>query len=330
MTRYYSSVAAASALSASIASGATSFAVSTVTGFPGSVPYTVVIDPGLASEEIVTVTGVAGTTLSVTRGQDGTSAQDHSIGAAVRHMATARDFTDVQTHMDASQQVHGLGAGVAVVGTSTTQTLTGKTISGASNTFSAIPQASVTNLTSDLSTLTAADATEVTNRNAAILVATPVGMVVPYAGSAAPTNWLLCDGAAVSRATYSALFSVVGTTFGAGDGSTTFNTPSLKGRVPVGLDSAQTEFDTRGETGGAKTHTLSESEIPAHDHALEASSGFGAGITTSEAAFSSGSGTNRFFLANGTPTLDTADSGGGGAHNNLQPYIVLHYIIKAA
>jgi microcystin-dependent protein len=329
MTRYYSSVAEASSLSASITSGTTSVAVSSVTGFPGFTPYTLVIDPGLASEEIVTVTGVAGTTLSVTRGEDGTSAQAHSIGGAVRHMVTARDFTDVQTHMGASEAVHGLGAGVSVVGTSTTQTLTGKTISGASNTFSAIPEAAVTSLTSDLAALAVADSAEVTNRNAAILVATPLGMVVPFAGAAAPTGWLLCDGSAVSRTTYAGLFSVVSTAYGAGNGSTTFNVPNLKGKVVVGRDSAQTEFDTLGETGGEKTHTLTESEIPAHDHALEHAS-LGAGVTLSEIAFSSGSGTNRYAVANGTPTLDTADAGSGAAHNNLQPYMALNYIIKAA
>jgi microcystin-dependent protein len=77
-----------------------------------------------------------------------------------------------------------------------------------------------------------------------------------FAGSTAPTGWLLCDGTAVSRTTYSDLFAITSTTYGVGDGSTTFNLPNLKGRVPVGLDTSQTEFDVLGETGGAKTHTL--------------------------------------------------------------------------
>jgi microcystin-dependent protein len=87
-----------------------------------------------------------------------------------------------------------------------------------------------------------------------------------FAGSAAPTGYFLCDGSAVSRTTYSALFAITSTTYGVGDGSTTFNLPNLKGRVPVGLDGSQTEFDALGETGGAKTHTLTSTEMPVHGH----------------------------------------------------------------
>ena len=82
--------------------------------------------------------------------------------------------------------------------------------------------------------------------------APPTGAVSAFAGSAAPTGWLLCDGSDVSRTTYSDLFAVVGTTYGAGDGSTTFGLPNLEGRVPVGLDAGQTEFDALAETGGSK------------------------------------------------------------------------------
>lgn len=96
---------------------------------------------------------------------------------------------------------------------------------------------------------------------------TPVGTITAYAGSSAPTNWLLCDGAAVSRTTYAALFAVISTTYGAGDGSTTFNLPNIKGKVPVGLDSAQTEFDALNEQGGSKTSTAPHTHAVDHDHA---------------------------------------------------------------
>lgn len=152
--RYYSSTAGAPTLSSSIASGVTSFAVTSVSGFPTSYPFTVVIDPGLASEEIVTVTNVAGTTLTVTRGEDGSSAQSHSLGATVRHMVTARDLREPQEHIAATEDIHGTGSGNAVVGTGTTQTLTNKSISGATNTLTNIAAASVTGLAAHLAAST--------------------------------------------------------------------------------------------------------------------------------------------------------------------------------
>jgi len=96
--------------------------------------------------------------------------------------------------------------------------------------------------------------------------ATPAGVVQQYAGATAPTGYLLCQGQAVSRTTYAVLFAVVTTTYGAGDGSTTFNVPNLQGKIPVGLNSADLSFDTRGETGGEKTHAISTAEMPGHTH----------------------------------------------------------------
>jgi microcystin-dependent protein len=164
----------------------------------------------------------------------------------------------------------------------------------------------------------------------------PSGIINPYAGSSAPAGWLLADGTAVSRTTYAALFAVIGTVYGTGDGSTTFNLPNLKGRIPVGKDSSQTEFDTLGETGGEKTHTLTTSEMPTHNHNTQTTyggsvyatrgtgvseiNGVQAGISFDQAG-SSGGG----FLRNG---ITNPDAGGGSAHNNLQPYIVMNYIIK--
>lgn len=131
--RYYSSVAQPMQLTANLSSSAVSMSVSTVAGLPASTPFTLVIDRGSASEEIVTVTLVAGTTLTITRGEDGTSAQSHTAGALVRHMVTARDVREPQQHIDATTGVHGLSPGVGLVGTSQTQTLTNKTISGTNN-----------------------------------------------------------------------------------------------------------------------------------------------------------------------------------------------------
>jgi microcystin-dependent protein len=165
---------------------------------------------------------------------------------------------------------------------------------------------------------------------------TPSGIINPFAGGSAPAGWLLCDGTAISRTTYADLFAVISTTYGAGDSSTTFNLPNLKGRIPVGLDSSQTEFNTNGKTGGAKTHTLTSTEMPQHSHIQDAHSHTTPGTGHSQLAtpgYSHLGGNGSWYfnsMASGTdPTTATnQNTGGGGAHNNLQPYLVLNYIIK--
>lgn len=151
-------------------------------------------------------------------------------------------------------------------------------------------------------------------------ISVPTGSIFPFAGATAPSGYLICDGAAISRTTYSDLFSLLSTTYGAGDGSTTFNIPNLKGKVPVGLDSTDTDFDTLGETGGEKTNTLTINEIPAHNHNLSVQGG----NTTSYGFTYDYSNEKRMY--NGTDVI--GETGGGQPHNNLQPYIVLNYIIK--
>ena len=231
---------------------------------------------------------------------------------------------------------------------------------------------------------------------------TLTGIVSPYAGFSAPSGWLLCDGSAVSRATYANLFSVVvsslgtitvtiaapglvtltahglstgdaiyftttgalptgltvntqywvikndansfwlatslanalvptkittsGTQsgvhtmfrcpFGVGDGSTTFNLPDLRGNIPVGLKTSDASFAGVAQTGGEKTHVLTTTEMPSHTH----------GYLTS--SVSSGGPTNYGSSSTFTQTSQTTSAGSDGAHNNLQPYITLNYIIK--
>ena len=161
----------------------------------------------------------------------------------------------------------------------------------------------------------------------------PSGMILPTGLTAAPTGWLLCDGSAVSRTTYAALYAALGgasSPYGQGNGSSTFNVPNLKGRTIVGIDTGQTEFDVRGETGGSKTHSLSaaESGSPAHQHKMNAygssaeASGYGLTVTSGFA--------NRVMVTsagNGDTSANTA-AAASSAHNNLQPYMALHYLIK--
>ena len=91
---------------------------------------------------------------------------------------------------------------------------------------------------------------------------TPVGSVEMFAGASAPTDWLLCDGAAISRENYSSLFNVIGTTYGAGDGSTTFNLPDMRNRMPIGAGSTYTLNASGGsEYMQAHTHAFTQPSI---------------------------------------------------------------------
>lgn len=133
-TRKYSSRSQQTTLTAALSSTATTASVVSGTTLLGGVTvsagetYTVVIDPDTALEEIVDVTAVSGNTLTIVRGIDGSSGQEHSAGAVVRHMAIGRDYREANTHIEASTAVHGIGAGSSVVGTTDTQTLTNKTL----------------------------------------------------------------------------------------------------------------------------------------------------------------------------------------------------------
>lgn len=138
MVYNYSSTARAAELSEAVTGSATLLKVSSVAGLP-SPPFTIVVDVATESEEIVTVTNVAGLNLTVQRGRDGTGAVPHQVGAVVRHMLTAESLRRWEAHLDAEAGVHGLAPGAAVVGTTTAQTLTGKTISGDVNTFQLVP-----------------------------------------------------------------------------------------------------------------------------------------------------------------------------------------------
>jgi microcystin-dependent protein len=165
---------------------------------------------------------------------------------------------------------------------------------------------------------------------AAVSVLMPTGSIMPFAGASAPTGYLLCDGAAISRTTYSALFAVSGTTYGVGDGSSTFNIPDLRGRVIAGQDdmggasanrltglSGGLDGDTLGASGGSESHQLTIAEMPAHTHAVKLDIAIQRGDSTAEASFV---GSN----LNGT----SGSTGGDGVHNNVQPTIILNYIIK--
>lgn len=165
---------------------------------------------------------------------------------------------------------------------------------------------------------------------------TPAGTMYPFAGASVPTGFLLCDGSAVSRTTYAALYAAIGTVYGTGDGSTTFNLPNSKGRVLTGRDAGQTEFDNLGETGGEKTHLLTIAEMPSHDHTTAwrpfMPSGTGSLVLNDRGGDAILVSDNAAHGSNGENLGDVSsivnNTGGGSAHNVLQPYLVVNHIIK--
>lgn len=162
----------------------------------------------------------------------------------------------------------------------------------------------------------------------------PVGTSLEGYWTTAPPGFLLEDGSAVSRTTYASLFAVIGTTFGAGNGSTTFNLPDSRGRVVVNK-STDTEFNTLGKKSGEKTHTLTVAEMPSHNHGGTTGSTFPeVGLSANDGSSGSprakaGSNTGGRYSATYSEHDHTiASQGGGSAHNNIQPSIVALRVIK--
>jgi microcystin-dependent protein len=223
-------------------------------------------------------------------------------------------------------------------------------------------------------------------------VAVPAGVISQFAGSTAPSGYLLCLGQEVSISSFGNLYAVVATSYGTltngsgGAGTTHFRLPNLQGRIPVGRDSAQTEFDVLGESGGEKAVTITVQQMPSHTHVQDShnhaqnshshtfsatttgglhthqltltnnagiggasdtpargaagtgndpnfrtgtdATGSGYGSAEGQHSHSVSGTTNSPTATNIAATATNQNTGGGLAHNNLQPYIVVNYIIK--
>lgn len=212
-------------------------------------------------------------------------------------------FKKVLHHEERLEKVTG-----ELVGTTDTQTLTNKTINGAGSINGGSP-GSDTEFNIDGTTI---------KQDGNLLV--PVGVVFPYSATSAPGGYLLCDGSAVSRTTYANLFSVIGTTHGTGDGSTTFNVPNLENKFIYGGTSI-------GTTGGSSTATLSESNIPAHTHTVANTVVVNNQNTTTGFDGDDPGALDEINLA-ATQTTTTSSVGSGSAFSIMNPYMILNYIIK--
>jgi microcystin-dependent protein len=421
VNRYYSSVAVDTTLKFSISSSDLTLEVNSTAGFPTSYPYTLALGYDLSNEELVTIIGASSNVLTVGttvagganiagRGVDGTNDQAHAAGEPVKHVISARDMTESQAHIASEAGTHGITG--SFVGTTDTQTLTNKTITGGTVNPTTLQQAGVAAVTTTgtqtltnktitspaisdatitgtttatsgtialgtnasaitansttisatevgyLDGVTSAIQTQINTANTTITNNTPVGAVTMWVAADAPTGWTLCQGQAISRTTYGSLFTVIGTAYGAGDGSTTFNLPDLRGRVPMGagqgrnvagdanlpstrtlgakISDAETVTLTANQSGLRQhNHTADQ---PEHNHATEV-------YSTSDKAYGGGFGQITTFARGGGEyiqnsqlvttmsdpgiTVNNVDPANAiDAHNNTQPSTVINFIIK--
>ena len=158
----------------------------------------------------------------------------------------------------------------------------------------------------------------------------PIGGITLFAGTTAPTGWLICDGSYVSKTTYAELYSAIGDDFL--DGGTaptgTFRLPNYEGRVPVGIDPDDTDFNTIGKTGGSKTHTQTTDEVAPHTHQLwvEDNSGSSFGINQNGGMYWDKAKNN---WANGQFGVNRTNVNTAQPMNIMNPYQTVNYIIKA-
>lgn len=152
-----------------------------------------------------------------------------------------------------------------------------------------------------------------------------VGAIVIWPLDTVPPRSLVCNGAIYNIADYPELGELLGSSYG-GDGTTTFGVPDYRGFTVVGQKAGDLDFDAMGETGGAKTVTLTTAQIPPHGHQQRMSTGqIAAGGGNAVGGMTISGGT-----VPGTPVQQTTvDTGGGGSHQNLQPYVVARFIIQA-
>jgi hypothetical protein len=225
--RNYSSTAARTTLSAGVTAATTTLTVAATTGFPPA-PFILAVNAGAAAQELVLVTNVSGTTLTVTRGYDSTVASAHDAGAVVEHSHAAIEFREANAHVNATTNVHGLGVGSALVGTTDAQTLTNKTLALGSNTLSGTRAQFNAALTDD-NFATLAGSETLSNKT----LSNPAYTALPGSGavtvgpnlSGAPVSYLL-GGAAIVNANLTATAAIAA-------GATLFTLPV--GHRPVVL-----------------------------------------------------------------------------------------------
>jgi microcystin-dependent protein len=282
-----------------------SFTIASNTNWPvGTNKFWVTVDPGTPQEERILCTSRSGLTVTITdgdRGQDGTTASAHAVGATIWPSWSATDADEANEHVNLTTGVHGYTATAAEINILDGATLSTTELNYVDGVTSSIQ--TQLNAKAPLASPTFTGTVTLPDSGSGLA---PVGSILMYGGTTAPTGWLLCNGQSTTG--YTALAAIVGA-----------NVPDLMGRAPIGYgDSADSGITTRSTIGakvGAETHTLTTAEIPSHDHS---SLQFGPNA--------GGAGLRADAIV--TTDTRTGPTGGGGAHNNMQPSTVVNFIIK--
>ena len=322
---------------------------------------TVTISPNTANTSYIFINGT-GNTITFTQGsggnvalQNGKAAQFYFDGAG-SGAAAVRGLDNLEISTLECQSNAAVDGTLTVTGATTLNTVLGIASGGTGLTSFTAGDVMYATGSTTIAKLGIGSAAQVLKTNAGATAPEwstetdlcPVGSIIMYGAAAAPTNWLLCDGTAVNRTTYADLFSAIGTTYGAGNGSSTFNVPNLQGVFPAGYDGGSSY--ALAATGGATTDTptlsgtnagttLTSSQIPAHTHG---------GVTTGwpSGSWTGGTGATQtaidasgLSVASGSVNLSLENTGGGSSHTHtwsgtssavdiLPPYLVVNYIIK--
>lgn len=382
----------------------TTFTVADATGYPTGRPFVVFLGARFAGEagtpEKILVGSRTGNLFqSVTRGYDGTLAVAHDVGEGVRHVLDAlsvQEFIDhiYDTTLDQHTQYlnnarHDLAArhtiGTVIASAAPTAITPGNAqAEGAANSVSRSDHVHATpayGLVAAVAASAPGDAAaagastsfaRVDHKHARESTTTlansilPPGMVVPFAGSVAPSLWAFCDGASYARAAQPNLYAAIGLAFTATNDGVNFNVPDLRGSFPLGKDNmggtsanrvVATQADNVGQRSGGETHQLTQAEMPvhthiqnAHDHGISdpghrhgvngaaatdlniavkwGAASRGLHITGEEKTTFTSLDPSGTGISVGAQTATNQNAGSGAAHNNMPPYLTMNYLIK--
>lgn len=294
----------ATTLSGNINNSVTDITPAAATSFPTSGQFRILI----GTEIIIVGTVAAGVFHNCTRGAEGTTAAAHNNGDALTGILTAGAMANIPRSMTTSGDFEYLNSTL-------NPTRLAAPVDGSyvMNFASAVPT------WIDLATASGI----------------PAGVLFPYGGTSAPSGFLLCDGSAISRVTYATLFAAIGETYGAGNGSTTFNIPDTRGRTPIGAGTGSgLTARTLGASLGEENHVLSIAELATHDHSIPSlnvtSYGNLLGWDPGSGDQNVGGGTagQRVTASGVTISGGTSNNGSSTGHNTMQPSLVFNFIIK--